>query len=202
MANASPSVTSIFTDIANAIREKTGRSDSIVADDFPFALASIPDNSVLLSILDKSIETLPSSYLEGTTSIHRYCFSSCTKLASISLPEGITSIGDSAFAWCHNLSLSSLPKSLTSIGTYAFNNCIKISNIELPERITDIKQGAFASCSLTTITFKGTPTNIASIFIDCRRLTTINVPWSEGEVAGAPWGATNATINYNYKGLD
>lgn len=26
----------------------------------------------------------------------------------------------------------------------------------------------------------------------------INVTWSEGEVAGAPWGATDATINYNY----
>jgi hypothetical protein len=29
-------------------------------------------------------------------------------------------------------------------------------------------------------------------------LMTINVPWSEGEVINAPWGASNATINYNY----
>jgi hypothetical protein len=26
------------------------------------------------------------------------------------------------------------------------------------------------------------------------------VPWAEGAVANAPWGATNATINYNYTG--
>ena len=29
-------------------------------------------------------------------------------------------------------------------------------------------------------------------------LTTINVPWLEGEVANALWEVTNATINYNY----
>ena len=38
------------------------------------------------------------------------------------------------------------------------------------------------------------------VFYECEKLTTINVPWSEGEVAGAPWGATGATINYNYTG--
>ena len=40
----------------------------------------------------------------------------------------------------------------------------------------------------------------AKILFGCTNLTTINVPWAEGAVAGAPWGATNATINYNYTG--
>jgi hypothetical protein len=26
----------------------------------------------------------------------------------------------------------------------------------------------------------------------------INVPWSEGDVKDAPWGAVNVSINYNY----
>ena len=40
----------------------------------------------------------------------------------------------------------------------------------------------------------------STTFTSCANLTTINVPWAEaeGEVANAPWGATNATINYNY----
>jgi hypothetical protein len=37
-------------------------------------------------------------------------------------------------------------------------------------------------------------------FSGCANITTINVPWAEGAVENAPWGATNATINYNYTG--
>jgi hypothetical protein len=70
----------------------------------------------------------------------------------------------------------------------------------LPESITSIVSGAFNKCTgLTSITFKGTPTSISNTaFQNCTNLTTINVPWAEGAVASAPWGATNATINYNY----
>ena len=35
MANKHASLDALFTDIADAIREKTGETDSIVADDFP-----------------------------------------------------------------------------------------------------------------------------------------------------------------------
>ena len=49
------------------------------------------------------------------------------------------------------------------------------------------------------LTFQGTPETISkTAFRYCDNLTTINVPWAEGAVANAPWGATNATINYNY----
>ena len=50
---------------------------------------------------------------------------------------------------------------------------------------------------MTSITFEGTPKSIDSTaFYKCTNLTTINVPWKENAVANAPWGATNATINY------
>ena len=169
---------SLFTNIANAIRERTGKSDKIVADDFPFALASIPNNSVLLSIVDKSITELPGTYLEGITSIGDYAFYGCQNLALTSLPESLTSIGSYAFSGCLNLALTSLPRGVTTLGDECFYGCTK----------------------LTTLTFNGTPNSISSnAFNFCNNLTTINVPWSEGEVANAPWGATKATINYNYK---
>ena len=92
---------------------------------------------------------------------------------------GYTKIRDSAFYACENLALTSLPKGITSIGYYAFAHCT----------------------GLTSLTFLGTPTSIASsAFQNCTNLTTIKVPWAEGAVANAPWGATNATINYNYTG--
>jgi hypothetical protein len=54
---------------------------------------------------------------------------------------------------------------------------------------------------LVSLTFEGTPESIANAaFVACDNLTTINVPWAEGAVANAPWGATNATITYGYTG--
>ena len=98
------------------------------------------------------------------------------------------------------ITLTSLPEDITSIGNGAFRNCSNLALTSLPEGVTSIGNGAFYSCTkLTSLTFKGTPTFIASnAFNRCTNLTTINVPWAEGAVANAPWGATNATINYNY----
>lgn len=51
---------------------------------------------------------------------------------------------------------------------------------------------------LSSITFNEKPEAIdVTLFANCPNLVEINVPWGEGEVAGAPWGATNATIHYN-----
>lgn len=93
------------------------------------------------------------------------------------LPEDVSEIRDRAFYLWANLIITFIPKSVVKIGEYAFFGCTGI----------------------TTLTFKGTPDTIESdAFYGCTNLTTINVPWAEGEVANAPWGATNATINYNY----
>ena len=42
MPNTHSTLTSLFSDIADAIRGKTGSSATIVADDFPTAIANIP----------------------------------------------------------------------------------------------------------------------------------------------------------------
>lgn len=115
------------------------------------------------------------------------------------LPNGITNIDNAAFANSYNLSLTYLPEKLIRIGLSAFW-CTKVAFSTIPASVETLEYGAFRKCELiTNITFKGTPTSINSgAFHDCTNLTTINVPWAEGEVANAPWGATNATINYNY----
>lgn len=129
-------------------------------------------------------------------------FSGCDELSLMSLPSGITYIGDSAFCECSNLSLTELPSSVTSIGSSAFIKCIKLESINIPSNVMTIKSYAFGSCTnLTSIRFLGTPTSISStIFYRCNNLTSIKVPWSEGAVKNAPWGATNATIEYDYTG--
>jgi len=48
--------------------------------------------------------------------------------------------------------------------------------------------------------FKNTPSLINSNAFKGMTHSSVNiyVPWAEGAVANAPWGATNATIHYNY----
>lgn len=136
------------------------------------------------------------------TTIGYSAFSGCPKLALTSLPPGITNIGSYVFQSCPKLALTSLPHGITRIGYYAFNGCRNLAITSIPPGITDIGFGVFANCTgLTSITFEGNPNTIhPSAFNGCSNLTTINVPWAEGAVANAPWGATNATINYNYTG--
>ena len=126
----------------------------------------------------------------------------CSNLALTSLPENITSIEANAFYGCSNLTLTSLPENITSIKSNTFNSCYKLASISFPKNLNDISYYAFRDCTgLKQITFRSTVTSIStSAFSGCSNLTVINAPWAEGAVAGAPWGATNATINYNYTG--
>ena len=148
------------------------------------------------------LESLPSKI----TSIGYQAFYDCKNLALTSLPSGITSIEGRAFTNCRNLALTSLPSGITSIKNSAFSNCKNLALTSLPSGITSIESNAFSNCTgLTSITFEGTPNSIGidnNVFAGCTNLTTINVPWKENEVANAPWGATNATINYNYAGAN
>ena len=92
-----------------------------------------------------------------------------------------------------------IPDGTASIGDYAFYQCDGLLYVTVPETVKYINSKAFGRCeSLTTVTFKGTPTIIVSDAFDSCVMTTFNVPWAEGEVANAPWGAGDATINYNY----
>lgn len=134
------------------------------------------------------------------TSIPYGAFSGCSKLASVDFAEGLTNLDTQAFAGCSKLGSIKLPDSLTTIGSQAFAACTNLVLTELPAGVTSISDLAFAGCSkITSITFKGTPNSISyQAFVGCTGITTINVPWAKGAISGAPWGATNATINYNY----
>ena len=166
------------------------------------ALTSLPEsltsigNYAFYYCTSLALTSLP----EGLTRISGNAFYSCTSLALTYLPEGLTRMGNSAFSGCTNLALTSLPEGLTKIDGNVFYSCKNLAITSLPESLISIGTYAFYSCtSLTSITFKGTPSSImSSAFNGCTNLTDIKVPWAEGAVANAPWGATNATITYNY----
>lgn len=87
-----------------------------------------------------------------------------------------------------------------TIKSYSFYRQLKLRECVIPNSVRTIEDYAFYYCSnLNTVTFKTRLSALPStVFVGCSSLTTINVPWSEGAVIDAPWGATNATINYNY----
>lgn len=166
-------------------------------------------SAIAAAIADKGVTVPDGTKLDGMAalidSIEAYDMSAAAlarTAATLVLDPAATSIGDNAFYKFQNLALTSLPSSLTTIGDYAFYNCSNLALTSLPSSLTSIGNYAFNGCAkLTELTFKGTPTSISSsAFRNCSKLLTINVPWAEGAVAFAPWGAANATINYNYTG--
>lgn len=132
------------------------------------------------------------------TTIGKYAFNRCTSLTLTSLPEGVTSIDECTFYYCKSLTLTSLPEGLTSIKSSTFCDCSSLALTSLPEGVTSIGQWAFLRCySLTTLTIGSAIKSIATdAFDDCTNLKTIIINRAEGTVSGAPWGATNATVQW------
>ena len=120
------------------------------------------------------------------------------RLNTVRISEGCEAILDYSFS-TSGITAISLPNSLKYIDGNAFLSCLLLEEITIPAAVEFIARFAFRNCTaLKTVTFQGTPEEInANAFAGCSALLTINVPWAEGAVAGAPWGATNATINYN-----
>lgn len=188
-----------FNDSLTEIGKEAFRDNrSLASVSLPSSLTRL-ESGAFQSCYALDITSLPSSltYIGGSA------FSSCYALSLSSIPDNVSSIGSNAFMSCSSLKISSIPSQTTTLSTYAFRDCQSITNMVLHKNITSITGGGtFYGCiALETVTFQGTPKTVsAGTFTNCTALTTINVPWSEGAVAGAPWGATNATINYNYTG--
>lgn len=90
----------------------------------------------------------------------------------------------------------------TYLRNYAFSSA-NINSVVIPDTVTSMGGACFAYCSgLKEVVFEGTPSGISGdMFSNCNQSDlVINVPWTEGAISGAPWGATNATINYSSYG--
>ncbi len=116
--------------------------------------------------------------LAGVKKIPQYAIYQQANLKRLYMPD-VETFGSSAICQCPALEEITLPKSVISVTNLAIFNNI----------------------GLKTITFEGTPEKIeSSAIMSCINLETINCPWPEGAVAGAPWGGNSAQINYNYTG--
>ena len=169
------------------------------------ALAYCPD---LVSVSLPLCTTMPSSgairectKLESVDlpllrSVGEYALLGCTKLRTVSLPS-LTSCSTGLFFGCTILESVNLPK-LATVGNNTFYSCPSLTQIDLPS-VKTIGSNQITGCtSLDVINIGPSITSINSqAFQNAPEGLVINLPVAEGAISGAPWGATNAVINYD-----
>lgn len=135
----------------------------------------------------------------GTTKITDSAFSYCTALTTANL-AGVTQIVDSnGMSYCSNLTTLLIPD-LVEISNQCFRNCKLTGTLKLQNLTSGSGNGSFGYNNLLTKVYFFKKINInwqQNLFNGCTGITDIYVPWSNGEVSGAPWGASNATVHYD-----
>ena len=167
MANTYTTLTELFTATADAIRAKTGKTDSIVADNFPDEIIGIKTGN------DKAIieRTIKEASYDDVEFVNDYAFFGCDYLSSISFPK-CKYIGLNAFEYCTSLVSASFPV-CTSIGRSAFYYCYNLTSVSFPA-CAKISNRAFFYCkSLTSASFPACISIFSSAFDRCHNLTSL-----------------------------
>ena len=152
---------------------------------------TVDSNSTIYTAIDGSL------YSKDEKTLVQYALGKSDSIFVV--PEKVEAIG--AYALCGSLNLSHLVigNNVITIDDYAIADCLQLMKVTFGMRVKTINEFAFAYCiQLNTITL---PDSIQTIqnyaFLYCNALVEIQVPWNEGAVTGAPWGASNASIIYN-----
>lgn len=158
---------------------------------------------------------------DDVETIENNVFSNCNKLERCHMPEHMQTVNSyNLFYYCSKLQTVNFPAAWTIVDRTCFFMCSALAITRIPDTVTEIKDSAFMNTGLTdidimgscnvgwgafgkcqnlkTVKFHSVNTTIdAYAFRDSTAVTDIYVPWASGAVAGAPWGATNASIHYN-----
>lgn len=197
-----------LTNIANAIRLKTGTSISFYLSEMANAISNIPDSNSeenWVKIIDGQISGFLNFNNSQITQIKGNTFKNCSLITGFSSPN-IVNIRNNAFDFCSNLSTIITPNVLT-IQAYAFRSCYALSNISLPN-ILSLEGYVFAYCSnltdiylsinsvptITSVTFSSSPF-VDSSFLN-NQYASIHVPSSfySSFITGEYWSLISNRI--------
>lgn len=121
-------------------------------------------------------------------------FSGLSNVTTVVFQTPVRELGEYSFSGCglNSLDLSTV----TKMHKYVFNQCDSLRGVTIPSSVKNVPEGAFRSClNLTTVNISaGVETIGTDAFAGCHALTAINIAKPTGSIAGAPWGAPNATV--------
>lgn len=135
------------------------------------------------------------------TSLPDYAYNNQFRLKKAVLPPAITTLPQRSFASNYSLSEINIGN-VTVFKNSCFYEAFNLSGtIDFNANLTSIEATAFYRTRLNVLRFHNAldslPTIASNSFAQARALADIYVPWAEGAVANAPWGASNATIHFN-----
>lgn len=168
----STALDSALTDIADAIRTKTGGTAPLTLEQMPGEIEGIEagvDRSVEDAIIARSIS---GTYENDRISIvGKSAFYACGALTLVKL-ENCVEIQDSAFQTCLGLTSVNVPK-LTTLGASAFyNSGLLTFNGPL---VTSIGNGCFQKAALTSATLPLVTTVPRSCLRECGKLERVDL---------------------------
>lgn len=205
-------------DIADAIREKNGTEETYKPAEMGDAVRAIESggNGIIYKEFDEYglPKVVDASSLEKpditSLDIFNYMFYNVnagigkglyTNMEEIILPNWVEFISSYMFYSCS--SLKTIKGDFTNVkklSAFAFGRCKSIQKVPYMPNLDETVGSVFNACTgLESFNFynKDIVGLSSSTFQNCGNLKDIYVPWAEGEVANAPWGATGATIHYN-----
>lgn len=147
----------VFSSIANAIRSKTGKTETIKPVDMATEIESIQTSGVfnrLPQVVDNTITIITADDLAGATKVREFAFYSCSSLTQITIPTSVTFIGESVFQACSSLTSITLPDSVNYIGSSALDigTSTKKATITMkPTTPPTISSNTFTSSNLNKI---------------------------------------------------
>ena len=151
--------------IADAIRDKTGKTDGLTLDQMPNEISNIQSGGGGggdRTMEDGLVARTLTEYINNTvTSIGNYAFGNFTSLEYVSLPNVTEIVGGNHFASCTNLRSVNIPKLKTSISSSGnnFRGCTSLTELRFP-----LYNGilSVSGCTSLKVYECATPYNIAS----------------------------------------
>lgn len=195
MANTHETLTGLFTDIADAIRDKTGGTEPIVADAFPAAIGAIEIGGGP-ELEDALITRTLSEYSNDRVAIvGDYAFAGFGSLTTVNLPVA-TELGTCAFEGCSSLRTVVAPKVKTLMGG-AFKDCQTLATIKLPSVTRTLAANAFYGCvSLRDVYMPLLGILSDQTFYSCRSLRELSLPSASVIRSSAFWRCHNLSSIY------
>lgn len=139
------------------------------------------------------------SISNGITSIPGNCFNGCSTIDNVVLPDSIVELGDSCFNGCNSLKKITLSKNIKGIPDNCFSNCA-FESFLIPDdsTIETLGNALFQNCGNLTSVYIGNnvKTICSGCFYGANFLATIRINQKENAISGAPWAASNATVEW------